>query len=275
MSETSGEGYDVAVWGDIPYAETPQRQLRLDLHVPRCAERPPLVLYIPMGGMRTCDKSRAPWWLAKRGFAMASIECRVSSEALAPAAIHDCKEAVRWLRVHASEYGYAPEPMGAWGHSAGGNLAALLGTSGGVAELEGHGQHLEISSRVQAVCDECGAPHDFAYFARPEIIAQFPGVTENVRLYFGGPAAERQRLARLVSPRTYVSPHTPPMLLIHGDADTVVPAEETQAFHEALVAAGVDSTLRILPRVGHGWNSDLTGGEVTAFFQRTLRPKAT
>ena len=123
---------------------------------------------------------------------------------------------------------------------------------------------------MQAVCDECGAPHDFAYFARPDIQRRFAPVAENLRLYLGGPVEDRRELARLVSPATYISPDCPPMLLLHGDADDVVPVEETVAFHAALRAAGVDAELRVLPGIGHGWDPALTRDIVAAFFRRTL-----
>jgi acetyl esterase/lipase len=261
-----------AVFADIPYARTPQRVLRLDLRVPTGGPgKPPIVMYLPVGGMRVCAREKTRWWLTEHGFAMASVEIRVSPEAIAPVPVYDCKTAVRWLRVHAEQYGYSAGAIGAWGHSAGGLLAALLGTSGGVAELEGDGENAGVSSRVQAVCDECGAPHDLAYFAQPEIQARFAPVTENLRLYLGGPVGERLDLARRVSPRTYVSGRCPPVLLIHGDADAIVPVEETIRFHHALRSAGVDATLRVLPGVGHGWDPALTGRDTAAFFERTLR----
>jgi len=261
----------LSVFNDIVYARTPQRPLRLDLRVPRSKHCRPLVLYIPMGGMSECVKEHAPWWLTEHGFAMASIEARVSSEAIAPAAANDCKAAVRWLRANAEQYGYSPDAIGVWGHSAGGNLAALLGTAGDVAALEGDGGNAGISSCVQAVCDECGAPHDFAWFARPAIKSRFPGVSGNVHRYFGAPIEERLELARLVSPQTYVSANCPPMLLLHGAADTVVPVEETQHFYQTLKAAGVDATLRVLPGIGHGWDAALTRNDIVVFFKRTLR----
>ncbi len=259
-----------SIFADIPYAQTPQRVLRLDLRVPRKAQQPPLVLYIPMGGMRSCAKENAPWWLTECGFAMASIECRVSSEVTAPGPVHDCKAAVRWLRAHADEYGSRPDAIGVWGHSAGGLLAALLATSGDVAELEGGGAHPGVSSKVQAACDQCGAPHDFAYFARPEIKSRFAPVAENLRLYLGGPVEEKLELARLVSPRTYVSRNGPPMLLIHGDADDVVPVEETIDFHKALLGPGGDAPLAFLPGFGHSWDGALTRNDLKSFFDRTL-----
>ena len=273
MTGNADDKNAIRIWTDIPFAETPQRTLRLDLRVPRCRKQPPLVLFIPMGGMRSCIKANAQWWLTENGFAMASIECRVSSEVTAPAPVHDCKAAVRWLRAHADEYGYRSDAIGVWGHSAGGLLAAILGTSGDFTGLEGDGGNPGVSSRVQAVCDQCGAPHDFAYFARPEVKTRFAAVTENLRLYLGGLVEERLQLARLVSPSTYISADCPPTLLIHGDADNIVPVEETIAFHKALKAAGVDATLRILPGIGHGWDAALTRDDVSTFFTRILKPQ--
>ncbi|MCG3149207.1 MAG: hypothetical protein PCFJNLEI_02667 [Verrucomicrobiae bacterium] len=264
--------HDIATYTDIVYSRPPQRALRLDLRVPQAERRPPLIMHIPVGGLRCCDRAWTPWWLTDEGFAMASIETRVSPEVTAPAIVHDCKAAVRWLRANAERYGYAPDAIGVWGHSAGGLLASFLATSGDIAEVEGDGGHPGVSSRVQAACDQCGAPHDFSWFARPEIKSRFPGVVGNLRAYLGGLVEEKPELARQMSPQTYVSRNCPPVLLIHGENDDVVPVEETINFHQALTAVGVDSTLKILPGIGHGWDGALTHADIAAFFQRTLRP---
>lgn len=255
---------------DLLFSVTSQRELRLDLRVPETGFIPPLVMYIPMGGMRVCNREHTQWWLLEHGFAMASMEARVSGEAVAPAAVHDCKAAVRWLRAHAQKYGYDGERIGVWGKSAGGLLASLLATSGDRVEVEGYDGMPPISSSVQAACDECGAPHDLTYFLRSGIAEKHAGVTENLRLYLGGPLAERLKLARWVSPSTYISPQCPPVLLLHGDQDSVVPLEDTIEFHKGLVDKGVDSTLRVLPGVGHSWEPELTREDIAAFFTRTL-----
>jgi acetyl esterase/lipase len=255
---------------DIPFAVTPQRTLHLDIRVPPGVTKPALVVYIPVSGMRQCNKEGAPTWLIEHGFAMASIQVRVSPEVIAPLPVYDCKSAIRWLRAHASEYGYDPENIGVWGHSAGGLLASLMATSSDMPQLEGDGPHQGISSRVQAACDECGSPHTLSYFARPEIKARSPGVHHNLSLYLGGPVEERSELATLVSPATYVSTKCPPIFQIHGEADNMVPIEDSIAFHQALLAAGVDSTIRTLPGIGHGWEAALTRDDVVAFFRRAL-----
>jgi acetyl esterase/lipase len=262
-------------FNDLLYAQTPQRELRLDVVIPEPSEAgdqaPPLVVFIPMAGMRACAKERAAYWLTEHGFAMASIEARVSHEAPAPAAVHDCKAAIRWLRARAADYGYDPNSIGVWGHSAGGLLASLLATSGDGSPVEGDGGTPGVSSRVQAACDECGVPHDLMWFARPEIKSRFAPVAENLRLYLGGPVEEKGDLARLVSPSTYISSACSPILLFHGDADQIVPVEESVEFHTSLKAAGVDATLCVLPGTGHGWDQSLTRDRILEFFTRTLK----
>ena len=114
-----------------------------------------------------------------------------------PAAIHDCKIAIRWLRAHAAEYHINPEQIGVTGFSSGGHLAALLGTSGGDKYLEGKSEYLEYSSRVQTVIDHFKEDS-------PE------------SLFLGGPLREKTELARLANPITYVGSEDPPVLIGHG-----------------------------------------------------------
>jgi acetyl esterase/lipase len=124
---------------DLEYAGAGNRALLLDLHLPDGAPRPyPLVLYIHGGAWREGTKAhpRALRFLSE-GYAVASVEYRLSQEAIFPAQIHDCKAAVRWLRANAGDFGLDAGRIAAWGESAGAHLASLLGTSAGVAELEG------------------------------------------------------------------------------------------------------------------------------------------
>lgn len=262
------------IYRDLVYRQTPQRELRLDLRVPDI-QKPPVVMYIPMGGMRNCEKENAPFWLPEKGFAFASIECRVSSEAIAPAQIHDCQYAVRWLRTHAAEYGFNGASLGIWGNSAGGMLAALLATAGDTAVLrEDDIPFSDVSCTVHAAVDGCGAPHDITYFARPEVSQRFPGVAENLAYYLGGAVETRLELARLVSPSTYISHDCSPLLIIQGEKDAAVPPEETIAFHQELRAAGSDAKLILLPEAEHGWDEALTSVQIVEFFTRTLATKA-
>ena len=144
---------------DIQYARAGDHPLILDLHVPSGGAAPyPLIVWIHGGAWRagsrkqSCPAETVTEW----GYALASISYRLSSVATFPAQIQDCKAAIRWLRANAGTQGLAVERIGAWGPSAGGHLVALLGTSGGVAGLEGELGNEAFSSRVQAVCDWFG-----------------------------------------------------------------------------------------------------------------------
>ena len=145
---------------DIEYATVDGTSLLLDLHLPSGpVENPvPLVLWVHGGGWRAGDKdpTRAPTTLGEE-YAIASVNYRLSDEAIFPTQIHDVKAAVRFLRGNATRFGLDPDRFGAWGSSAGGHLVALLGTSCDIQELEGElGEHLDQSSCVQAVCDFFG-----------------------------------------------------------------------------------------------------------------------
>ena len=127
------------VFSDLEYARVGEKSLLLDLYLPPEGESPwPVIVWIHGGAWRTGNRADPPaLFLVERGYAVASISYRLSREAIFPAQIHDCKAAIRWLRARAGEYDLDPARIGVWGASAGGHLAALLGTSGGVERLEG------------------------------------------------------------------------------------------------------------------------------------------
>ena len=131
----------VKVQRDITYATVDGKDLRLDLYMPEktAATQPPLIVWIHGGAWRQGNKNNNGLlvWAAAEGFAIASIQYRLSGEAKFPAQVHDAKGAIRWLRAHAHEYGYDARKIAVAGGSAGGHLAALVGTSGGVQALEG------------------------------------------------------------------------------------------------------------------------------------------
>lgn len=258
---------------NIVYVKRGTNALRLDLHRPVGATKLlPVIVGIPGGGWCACAKENVPLYLASHGFAMACINYRVSSEAIAPANIRDCKAAVRWLRSNAKRLGLDPEQIGACGGSAGGHLAALLGISTGIKELEGEpGDPFFPSTSVKAVCALCG-PMDLTRIASPAIRKKFPTLYDVTTQYLGGPIQQRIKLAQLVSPLTYVSKKNPPMLLIHGAADPVIPVEESRLFHAALKKAGAKSTLRVVQRMGHGGLWEACREDIISFFKKHLTP---
>ncbi|MBM3855948.1 MAG: alpha/beta hydrolase, partial [Verrucomicrobia bacterium] len=145
----------VQVERDLVYARYGDREVKLDLYLPRqpASAKIPCIVVIHGGGWRSGDKTRFAGqaaYLADKGFAAACIGYRLLPEVTFPAPIVDCKAAVRWVRANAARYGIDPERIGATGGSAGGHLTAMLATSHKVKELEGDGGNAGLSSRVQA-----------------------------------------------------------------------------------------------------------------------------
>jgi acetyl esterase/lipase len=266
----------VRVERDVEYARVGDRVLTLDLYLPEEAEGPrPVVVWIHGGAWWAGSKDNAPAarLLATKGYAVVSVDYRLTGQATFPAQIADCKAAIRWVRAHAERYGLDPDHIGAWGSSAGGHLVALLGTAGDVAEWDGAaGGHGEVSSRVQAVCDFYG-PADLA--GMPDRQAAAPD--SPVARLLGAPASERRAEARRASPVSYVSEDDPPFLIVHGEEDRTVPIAQSERLHEVLQRAGVETTLVRVAHGGHGFGpaSDPSraeiAGRVLCFFDQHLK----
>jgi acetyl esterase/lipase len=270
---------DVKVLRDLVYEQVGGRSLRLDIYSPKTIARPlPAVLWIHGNRWLVGSKSRGPSFnLMGKGYIVVSLDYRLSGEAPFPAAIEDCKAAVRWLRANAATYHIDPDHIGAWGHSAGGHLAALLGTTGGVAQLEGVGGNPTISSRVQAVCD-MSAPSDLLHFyesvsgSNDESARRAKSAIEQ---FVGGPVEQNRAKAIAASPVTYVTHDDAPILLIHGENDMSIPASQSEMFAAKLKAAGVDVTLDIAQGRGHGVGGPSSARDITNFFDKHLKTGST
>jgi acetyl esterase/lipase len=238
---------------DIPYAGTDNPRQRLDLYLPEKAavgQGLPLIVYVHGGGWLGGDKRAGATLLplVKSGeYAVASIGYRLSSEAIWPAQIHDCKAAIRWLRANATTYGIDPDRIGVAGASAGGHLVALLGTTGGVADLEGTlGPHRDTDSRVVCVVNQFG-PSDFSDVAGANEAAQ--GMVAKL---LGGRPEEVPEVARAASPLAHVTKDDAPVLCIHGTADALVPYSQSTRLDAACERAGVECLVLTIPGGGHG-----------------------
>lgn len=257
---------------DVEYGKAGERSLTLDiLHpdMPKGASLPAIV-WIHGGGWRGGSKNggiqRVLQAVGRDGeFVIASVGYRLSGEAKWPAQIHDCKAAIRYLRANAAQYGIDGTQIGVWGSSAGGHLVSLLGTSGGVEELEGENGTPGVKSNVQCVVDYCG-PSDFLAFAA--------GASENagsaLQQLFGGPVADNKEAARLASPVTHVTKDDPPFLVVHGTKDGTVPLAQAELFYDALQGAGVDVLFVRMQGGGHGIGGEEINQRVRAFFERHL-----
>ncbi|QNN22398.1 alpha/beta hydrolase [Planctomycetales bacterium ZRK34] len=259
---------------DLTYATVDNTPLQLDLYLPKnIADAPsgtPLVIWIHGGGWVGGNRANPPLlFMAKGGFALASISYRFSQVAKFPAQIHDAKAAVRWLRAHAAEYGYDPNRIGVAGGSAGGHLAALLGTTIHSKPHEGTvGDCLQTSSAVQAVCDTLG-PTDLLDY---EDCQMKQAADDLVAKLLGGSVKQQPTLARLASPLYFVDQSDPPFLIVHGRLDPLVPVSQAERLHNAQRKAGAPTELLIDPDGGHGNNmfDPATMQHIEQFFRTTL-----
>ena len=235
---------------DAAYADSANPKQMLDLYLPKAHSDKPraMVVFIHGGGWEGGDKNDEFMGMVfalirNSEFAAASVNYRLTAEAKWPAQIHDCKAAIRWLRASAKELNIDPEKIGVVGVSAGGHLVSLLGTSGGVKELEGAlGTHLDQSSRVQAVVDICGPSNFLTLTGHPSII-KFDEADSCTGRLFGKAIPEVKDIARAASPVTYISGGTPPFLVVHGTKDALVPFDQATEFCAALKKAGVANAL--------------------------------
>lgn len=241
---------------DLVYAHTPQRDLTVDLYLPATPQPHPVILYVHGGGWSSGSKANPPTSrLVAVGYAVASIDYRLTNEAPFPAQIFDCKASVRWLRANSRKYGLDADRIAAWGGSAGGHLVALLGTSGGVAELEGDEGNPGYSSRLAAVIDFFGPVDLMTINAERKHPRPESGRSAEAKLLGGGPLEDHKDLARQASPLTWIDPSDPPFLVVHGDLDDTVPPKQSERFVEALKAAHVPVEFSVVKGRAHGFRT--------------------
>jgi acetyl esterase/lipase len=268
---------------DVPYAALSPAQ-RLDLHLPAVGDGPfPVVVWIHGGGWERGDhrlRGNSPAEsLLTRGFAVASISYRLSSEAVFPAQINDVKAAVRHLRAQAAELRLDGSRIALWGESAGGHLAALAGTSAGVEAFDDPALgNRGVSSRVQAVIDFYG-PTSFPTFDRDSQAVRCPrriaGADSTASRLIGAPVGANTGAALDASPISYVSSSAPPFLIQHGRADCTVPWLQSEALAGALRASNPpsDVTVEYFEGAEHGgapFSSAANIDRVVAFLRRSL-----
>jgi acetyl esterase/lipase len=240
----------------IEYATPAGESLLMDLRVPDGAGPHPVILYLHSGAWITGDRFGGPAIRqATRGYAVASIDYRLAPRHIWPAQIEDAKAAVRWLRANASRFQLDPTRIGVFGASAGGHIGSILGTSGGVAALEGMELgNAQFSSRVRAVVDLYG-PTDLLKLEEqklPCIPLDGNAAFMPPSLLMGCPIQQCAEWTRTANPITYVTPGDPPFLILHGMLDCLVPYKQSVILDEALVGAGLESRLVLIPNGEHG-----------------------
>lgn len=238
---------------DIEYARVEGHSLKLDLYLPE-VKHPALVVWVHGGAWRAGSKSEGVPWekFAAAGYAVASVDYRLSPVAPFPAQIHDIKAAIRFLRAKAGDYGFDPQRVVIAGSSAGGHLAALVGVTNKHQALEGAvGEHRDQSSEVRAILSFYGASNLLSILAQSKpkgLQMRVPAL----QLFLGGQPQDKPDLARLASPVAHVDAGDPPLLLVHGDADPQMPPEQSRELAAAYAKVGVPVILEIIPGAVHG-----------------------
>lgn len=270
---------EVKIEEGITYCKVGDRELKLDLARPEGDGPFPAIVFIHGGGWRGGNRGAyrsAIREAAARGYVAATVTYRLTDPDDSgkpsnpfPAAVHDVKCAVRWLRANADTYHVDPERIGATGGSAGGHLSLMLGVTDKSAGLEGDDHHTDQSSRVQAVVNVFG-PTDLEHLA-----ATSPGAAPIVAVFMNGKPSEVPETYRTASPITYVTKDDPPMLTLHGTADKLVPPDQATRFDEKVKKIGGSHTLKLLDGQGHGFSGAAASTATEAmfeFFNQHLRP---
>ncbi|MDO1445538.1 alpha/beta hydrolase [Rhodocytophaga aerolata] len=251
------------MWNDLAYASVSAAQ-KLDIRLPATGKGPfPVIVAIHGGAFRTGDKGdvqlSSVFEGVNRGYAVVSINYRLSGEAKSPKMVHDVKAAIRWVRAHAQTYNIDKNKIAVWGPSAGGHLAALLGTSGDVAELEDLSLgNPEESSRVQAVVDWFG-PINFLTMDDQFHMLGVEGMLHNTpdspeSAIIGKPITQAAEEVKLIDPQTYISADCPPFFIQHGTKDPLIPYLQSVVLADALykVIGKEKVQVALLEGAGHG-----------------------
>ncbi len=258
---------------DLVYGKGGDTDLKLDLAMPKTGDGPfPVVVCIHGGGWTHGDRAdlrNTIEALACKGYVAVSVDYRLAPKDRFPAAVEDCKAAVRWLRANAATYKINSERIGVVGFSSGGYLACMLGVTRKADGFEGSGGNPEQSSAVQAVVSFFG-PTDLTQDGFGKDVAK-----ENLVPFLGGTLTENKDLYQKASPVTYAGKHAPPFLFFHGGNDHIVPLKQSELLADKLKEAGASVELVALEKEGHGWQGPAllkSIAQMIIFFDKKLKP---
>ncbi len=264
---------DSVLWEEnVVYSQPGGESLMLNLARPKGNDAlRPAILCIHGGGFRAGKRESYDALcvrLAEQGYVAATITYRLAPQHRFPAAVHDCKAAVRFLRAKAADYGIDATKIGVTGGSAGGHLAQFLGVTAHVPQFEGTGGNPEFSSQVTCVVNVYG-PSDFTQSYGKSVDAH-----EVLPLWFGGNLETEFKQHVLGSPLYWVTPDAAPTLCIHGTEDKYVAHEQAVWLVDKLTAATVEAELLTLPGAGHGFkgaDAEQADKALFSFFQKHLK----
>ena len=257
----------------IEFSNAADQHLQLDIAQPKEGNGPfPAVVCIHGGGFRAGTREgydKLCLTLAQRGYVAVTVTYRLAPAYPFPAAVLDCKSAVRWLRANAAKYHVDPTRIGVTGGSAGGHLAQFLGVTNGVKQFDS-GENLDQSSDVSCVVNYYG-PSDLTKSYEKSVDA-----AEVLPLFFGGDLSTKRREHIVGSPLYWVTPNAAPTLCVHGTEDKYVAYEQATWIVDKLKASMVEVELLTLPGAGHGFKGDDAAkaeAALLAFFESHLKQK--
>ena len=258
-----------------------EREEKLDLYLPEPRQEDilsPAVVIIHGGGWVKGDKNREREFvtgttLAQAGYVCISINYELRKDHRWPNNLHDCKNAVRWLRVNAENLQVDPDNIGVIGGSAGGHLAMMVAYTGDNARFSPLGPYPDVSDKVSA----CVNMYGISNLLTRKVTAEDGTPTEELKEHrlFRQSREDAAVKWRNASPVTYITKDSPPTLSLHGTADSTVDRDQSKELDKTLKAAGVESTLLMVEGANHAWplrtkKFDYTD-EVTAFFDKHLK----
>jgi acetyl esterase/lipase len=235
---------------DVVYGTADGHDLKLDIYPCSTPGLHPACLLIHGGGWGAGTKSDergVGMALSQNGIVCFAVDYRLAPKFTHPAQVLDCARAVRWVRAHAARYGVDPERLGAWGASAGGHLALMLGVIEPGDYQSDDDPNRALSARAKCVVDFFG-PTDLRG-PSSSVAASF-----YVTRFIGSPPGAAADEYADASPVTHVTGTTSPVLFIHGDQDKLVPLSQSQAMKAALDAAGVENELIVVKGASHNLN---------------------
>ncbi|MEI6714652.1 MAG: alpha/beta hydrolase [Verrucomicrobiota bacterium] len=254
----------------VEFSNPDEQHLQVNIAQPEGPGPFPAIVCIHGGGFRAGKRESYDalcLTLAKQGFVAITVTYRLAPTYPFPAAVQDCKTAVRWLRANADKYHVDPKRIGATGGSAGGHLAQFLGVTADVPEFEGSG-YLNQSSAVNCVVNYYG-PSDLTQSYGKSVDA-----AEVLPLFFGGNLEQKRREHIVGSPLYWITPKAAPTLCIHGTEDKYVAFEQAGWLVDRLKACAVEAELLPLEGAGHGFkgaDAEKAQNALLAFFNRHLK----
>ena len=254
------------------------RPLLLDLTVPETGGTPvPVILYLHPGAWLMGTHKRTAGFLCQNlimdalvaaGFAVASVQYRLSAEARFPACLHDVSAAVRWLRHFGPELGIDPDRIGSWGESCGGHLSAFLAMNASEPALSGSVGVTGVSSTVQAGVSWYGVTDFLSLTAQalPGTKVDYDAAGSPGSRLVGAPLQAEPGRSRFASPAAWVSPAAAPMLFVHGIADLTTPPRQSETLCSALQSVGVSARAIMVPGADH----QLIGVDPAPYIQESV-----